>query len=268
MARATRAERADLDGAAGVSSAYLEAEADPEAEPVTEPEDQADEPEDQADDDDGAEPEAEAVPALEDEPRHYAPPPKWRPEYTPAAETWAEMEVPAEVRRYLKQDESRAIALRQHWVRLVAPGLAALGGLALAAALNGWAYSTGHASPALVHSIWLAYLAGLGWAAYKYGEWRQTWFIVTGHRVMLLEAKHLFGRDITMLPIPKMRDVAYRQTTFGRFLGYATFDFASIGTEKALDLVPFLPWPEWLYQEISDLAMPTPDRKVLKGRRR
>jgi hypothetical protein len=186
-----------------------------------------------------------------------------QPPIGPGEDPW-EIDVPPMVARYLKGDETRAIPVRLHMSRLLVPGLVTVGGLALAAALNGWAYAAHHATGTIVHPIWWAWLAGLGWSAWRYLEWRQTWFVVTGHRIMTIQAKHLIGRDVTMLPIPKLRDLAYRQTPLGRVLGYATFDFASIGTEKALDLVRFVPYPEWMYQRITELIMPEIDRRAVK----
>jgi len=186
-----------------------------------------------------------------------------QPPLEPGDESW-DFETPPMIARYLKGDESRVIALRLHTIRLAAPALAAVGGLALAAALNGWAYSAGHATPALVRPIWFAWLAGLAWSAWRWLEWRQTWFVITGHRLMVVQARHLLGREVTMLPIPKLRDVAYRQTALGRTAGYATLDFASIGTERALDLVKYVPHPEWVYQRIAELVMPDPDRRTVR----
>lgn len=234
----SRAERDDLEGAAGVSMR------------------QADQ-----DDAEAAALEAEADEDAEIRPRR----PAARPEAADPAAGW-EFDIPAAVARYLKPDETRIIPVRPHVIRLALPALAFGGGLAAAVALNGWAYSAGYARPAVVHTIWIAWTAGALWAAYRYAEWRQTWFAVTGHRLMLIQAKHLIGRDVTMLPLAKLRDLAYRQSPLGRLFGYATFDFASIGTEKALDLVPWLPQPEWLYQRVSELTMPSDEGKVIKRR--
>ncbi len=176
-------------------------------------------------------------------------------------------EIPRQVAPYLKADEEKIIPVRFHMARLILPALAAGGGLAVAAGLNSWLYETGQAPPGLVHVIWLAWLAGLGWALYRWIEWRQTWFVITGHRLVLIESRRMLGRRVTMLPIAKMRDVKLEITPVGRLAGYGTLDFASIGTEGALDRVGFLPHPEWLYQEICDLAMPEETRKVVKRQR-
>jgi Bacterial PH domain len=175
-------------------------------------------------------------------------------------------EVPRAIRGYLLSDENDIIAVRLHGCLLLAPGVAALGGLLLAIGLNGLLYQSHDAAPGPVYTLWGLWLAVLAWAAYRWIEWRQTWFVVTGHRLLLAHATHVFGRDVSQLPIDKMRDVRLAQTVVGRAFGYGTLDFASIGTERALDVVNFLPYPEWLYREICALKMPDTERKVMVKR--
>jgi PH (Pleckstrin Homology) domain-containing protein len=184
----------------------------------------------------------------------------------PGDDGW-DFEIPREVARYLKPDETRAIPLRQHVARLLLPGVAFVGGLLAAIALNSWVYETGHADPAGVHAIWLLWVAAAGWSLWRHMMWRQTWFVVTGHRVILIETSARLSRRITMLAVDKVRDMEYDQTLIGRAFGYATFRFSSIGTERALQEVRFLPFPEWLYQEISELTMPADERKSIKRNR-
>lgn len=253
----TRAEDADLQGAAGVSFRALEAEADEAADLEAA----------QADDDDD-EDAAEAIAGEGAGPRPVrlggvtAEWPSGRGRDDGRA-GW-DFEIPRTVAPYLKADETRVIPMRLHHIRLLMPALVTVGGLLAAIALNAWAYASGHDAPIVVHVTWGLWAVGVAWSAYMWAEWRQTWFVVTGHRVIFIKSTRLLGRHVTMLPISKMRDLAYQQTGLGRLLGYATFDFASIGTEKALDLIRFIPWPEWTYQQITELIMPDTDRRAVK----
>jgi hypothetical protein len=178
-----------------------------------------------------------------------------------------DFDIPSMVAKYLKADESRAVPLRQHQALLIGPALAFGGGLGVAIGLNMAGYASGHASPGLVHLLWLLWLTAAGWALWRYHQWRQTWFVITGHRIMLIETTRTLGRKITMLPIDKLRDTEYTQTLTGRATGYATFRFTSIGTERALNEVKFMPFPEWVYQQISELTMPAEGRKAIKRNR-
>lgn len=261
MPRQTASERADLQGAAGVSAAEADAE-------ILGQEPGPDDDEGQADDDyPGGETDPD-VAELTGEPLRK-PRPRRGPGHEDTTADWEGLFIPATIRPYLKPDEYRVIAMRRHVIRLAWPALVFGGGLVLAITLNAWAYSSGHAAPLTVHVIWWAWIMGAGWAVYKWLEWRQTWFVVTGFRLMLVETTRLLGRRIRMLPLDKLRDLEMNQTPLGRWQGFATFTFASIGTgsdDRALSEVDCLPEPEWLYQQINQLTMPTGTGRVMRRR--
>lgn len=247
MARQTAAQRADLEGAAGITAA----EQDEELGDLTN--------DGEVDQDDA---DAAAVTATaEERPRGRG------PAHADVTAEWEDFYIPPAVSAYLKPDEYRVIAVRRHVIRLLGPAAAFVGGLALSVALNGWAYETGHANPTTVHLIWWSWIIGAAWAVYKWLEWRQTWFVVTGFRLMLVETTRLLGRRVRMLPLDKLRDLEFSQTPLGRWQGYARFTFASIGTggaDNALTAVDYLPWPEWLYTQINMLTMPTMTGRVVR----
>jgi Bacterial PH domain len=264
VARQTAGQKADLQGAAGVSSADLEGEA---AGVLAGGQDLDNDGDVDEDDDDAA-----ALTGTEDEAPGLdwsAMPPARRrgPGHEDVTADWADYWIPPGILPYLKRDELRVISMRRHVIRLAGPAAAFVGGLVLAIALNGWAYSSGHAAPLAVHVIWWAWIIGAGWAVYKWLEWRQTWFVVTGFRLMLVETTRLLGRRVRMLPLDKLRDLEFSQTPLGRWQGYATFTFASIGTggnERALTEVDYLPEPEWLYQQINQLTMPSGTGRIVR----
>lgn len=251
MARETAAQRADLQGAAGVSAA--------EAEGVEVDQDLDNDGDVDADDAD--------IAALTGAAEERRPPRRRGPAHEDVIAEWAEFWIPPTIRPYLKSDELRVIPVRRHMIRLLVPALAFAGGLVLAVALNAWAYTDGHANPLTVHVIWWAWIAAAGWAVYKWLEWRQTWFVVTGFRLMLIETTRLLGRRVRQLPLDKLRDLEFSQTPLGRWQGFAAFTFASIGTggaENALTGVDYLPMPERLYQQINQLTMPSGTGRVVK----
>lgn len=161
---------------------------------------------------------------------------------------------PPSVTRFLMPHERQVIAVRAHQARLAGPGAAFGLGLLAAIALNGWAYSVGHASVALIRPLWVAWMAAAAWSAYRYATWRVDWFVLSSVRAL-----HVWGlvkRHVDELPISKLRDVKYTQTIPGRALGYATFEFASIATDHSLRRIPYMPWPEAVHREISRLISP------------
>jgi hypothetical protein len=228
VARETAGQRADLQGAAGVSAADLGAE----AAGVLAEGDLDNDGDTDTDDDDIA-----ALTGDREEPGTYRPPRRRGPSHEDVTAEW-DFHIPPTILPYLKRDELRVIPMRRHVIRLAGPALAFVGGLVLAIALNAWAYSSGHAGHLLVHTIWWSWFLGAGWAVYKWLEWRQTWFVVTGFRLMLVETTRLLGRRVRMLPLDKLRDLEFSQTALGRWQGYATFTFASIGTGGAENAPP------------------------------
>lgn len=161
---------------------------------------------------------------------------------------------PGPIGRYLLPQEGRqVIAVRLHPILLIPPAAAFLLGLALAVALNGWAYESHAASSALVHLIWIAYLLGALWAVYKWLTWRNTWFVVTSVRMLYIAG--LFSRRVTPLPIARARDVELQQSVWGRQLGYGTIILPSIGTGEALGTVKYVPYTEQIFNEIWALKM-------------
>jgi membrane protein YdbS with pleckstrin-like domain len=165
-----------------------------------------------------------------------------------------EAEIPDQIRPYLKVNETRVMATRQHPVKLIVPAVAFVGGFAVAAVINGVLYAAHQASDTPVHALWISYVVVALWAATRYAAWRQRWFVVTGQRLMLISG--VVARHVDMLPMTKLRDVHYEQTMVGRVIGYATFNCDSIATEHALQEVYFVPYPEEIYREICELIMP------------
>jgi len=254
VARETAGQRADLQGAAGVTAAEAEG-----VETEQDLDNDGDVDEDDAD--------IAALTGADEEPVPPVPPRRRGPAHDDVTAKWADFWIPPTIRPYLKSDETRVIPMRRHVIRLAGPAAAFAGGLVLAITLNAWAYSSGHAVPILIHALWWAWVIGAGWAVYKWLEWRQTWFVVTGFRLMLVETTRLLGRRVRMLPLDKLRDLEFSQTPLGRWQGFATFTFASIGTggnDRALTEVDCLPAPEWLYQQINQLTMPSGTGRVVR----
>lgn len=163
-------------------------------------------------------------------------------------------DLPAAILPYLKPDELQVIATQQHTIRLWLPGGVFVGGLVAAIVANALLYVDGHASIWPVRAVWLAFTLGALWSAWRYAEWRQTWFVVTAGRLIVIQG--VLSRSVDMLPISKLRDVHYVQSWFGRLLGYATFVCDSIATEGALRTIGYLPYPEYLYREVCKLVIP------------
>jgi uncharacterized membrane protein YdbT with pleckstrin-like domain len=155
--------------------------------------------------------------------------------------------LPSTVTRYLLPYESALLATRRHAVLLLGPAAVFLGGLAAAAALNGYIYELGYRpwAAAVARLIWIGWACGAVWATGKWLDWRATWFVVTPARLIFITG--LLRREVTPLPVKRARDVELHQSVAGHQLGYGTLVFESIGTDHALHEVSFVPWPDQVF---------------------
>jgi Bacterial PH domain len=156
--------------------------------------------------------------------------------------------VPAIAARYLLPHERKAITVRQHPARLLPALTMAAGGLLAAAAVNGIA--GGVASAQVV--VWV--LAGflVARALLDVLVWSLQYIIITERRLIL--SSGLLGRNITVIPLQTLQNLAFARSAGGRVLGYGAFTFEAGGQAQAV--IDYIPYPEQLYLEIYRLVYP------------
>ncbi|MBG6087796.1 putative membrane protein YdbT with pleckstrin-like domain [Actinomadura viridis] len=152
------------------------------------------------------------------------------------------------VDKYLMAHEGRVIAVRRHPAVLLFPVLVALAGLIMCAFV---------ATIAGTWWIWWAWLAALGYLVWKVIAWSVEFFLVTEHRVMVVNG--VFNRNVAMMPLAKVTDIALERSVLGRMLGYGEFVMESAGQKQALRNVGFMPYPEQLYLEVSSVIFGAED---------
>ncbi len=154
------------------------------------------------------------------------------------------------VERYLLGEEQHVTTVHQHPVVLTRPAVeVAVGlGLALELPMRG---AVGSVGAIIVLAILLDALV-------RIGNWRAHWFVVTDQRVLLVTG--LVTRRVSMLPLRKVTDMTYRRSLLGRMLGYGEFVMESAGEAQALKTVNFLPSPDSLYLEVSELLFAPRER--------
>ncbi|MDL4771613.1 MULTISPECIES: PH domain-containing protein [Thermomonosporaceae] len=146
------------------------------------------------------------------------------------------------VDKYLMSHEGRVIAVRRHPAVLMYPVAVVLGGLVLCGVAG-----------VLVGLIWIwwLWLLTLGLLLWKVIAWSMEFFLVTEHRVMVISG--VLNRDVAMMPLAKVTDIALERSVLGRMLGYGEFVMESAGQKQALRNVGFMPYPEQLYLEVSSV---------------
>jgi Bacterial PH domain len=158
----------------------------------------------------------------------------------------AQVGVPASVNRYLLPEERSVIVVRMHPASLAGPLVLACGGLVAAAKLAS-------RSPRS-DIVWGAYLLAPLHLARRLAAWPVTYLVVTDGRMVVIGG--LLRRTAAAAPLDQVTGLTLQRTALGRLLGYGTLIVTSPSRRQAFRKVRYLPYPEQLYLEISDLLRP------------
>ena len=153
----------------------------------------------------------------------------------------------ADPSKYLLPTERVAISIRRHWAYLAGDTLQAIVllfiGVLLARILNGVQYVG-------TVLVWFCVFVFARWA-WKIADWFNETLIVTDKRLLLLTG--IFYRNVAIMPLVKVTDLTYHRSASGMTFGYGKFVVESAGQDQALSTIDFVPHPDRLYQQISDL---------------
>jgi Bacterial PH domain len=155
----------------------------------------------------------------------------------------AETVTPASVNRYLLPQERSAITVRMHPAALT--GHLVMAGAGLLAAMK---LTSRSARPEIA---WGAYLLFPLYFLYRGAAWPAMYLVVTNERMMLVRG--VLTRTAAALPLQKVTGLALKRTVPGRLLGYGTLIVDCPGRRQVFRKVRYLPYPEQLYLEISNL---------------
>lgn len=159
----------------------------------------------------------------------------------------ADPSAPASARRYLLESERLVFAVRRHPAVLAGSVSIYVVVLAVVVLLL-WA---GRDVGAIATTGLVVLLIGTGWFAWKLGDWAVERFTVTDRRVLLVTG--VLTRRVAIMPLRKVTDLTFERSISGRLFGYGAFVMESAGQQQALSRIDFLPHPERLYQQVSDL---------------
>jgi uncharacterized membrane protein YdbT with pleckstrin-like domain len=160
-------------------------------------------------------------------------------------------QLPRVVGEYLMPSENVVLSVRMHPVAIIRPVISILLGLA-AAGFVSWA-----APPAairIVTLIWILWGLVLLWQIWRLLTWWRRYFVVTENRLMLVT--NLLVVDVGMMPLAKVTDMRFHQSSFGRVFAYGEFIVESAGQDQALSHVQPVPYPTQMYQAILRLIFP------------
>lgn len=106
-------------------------------------------------------------------------------------------------------------------------------------------------APFMQTLAWWIVLVALGRLGWIIGEWWVERFIVTDQRVMLISG--IITRKVAIMPLSKVTDMTYERSLLGQMLGYGAFIVESAGQVQALSTIAFIPHPDRLYVQVSEM---------------
>lgn len=151
------------------------------------------------------------------------------------------------VDKYLLPREIRLAAVRQHPAILIPAFATALGGLAAALAVNGFADQ--YALSQIV--TWV--LAGffMSRLVVTFLRWAVSYVVVTSDRFMIING--VFVRRVQSIAIDDLRQMTFERSFFGRLVGYGTFIIDSGISQLVMDGMPY---SEQLYLVVTGQVFP------------
>lgn len=161
-------------------------------------------------------------------------------------------------RRYLLPNERRVIAIRRHWAVQLRLALDTLALVVIGIVVG----AVGGEDPFIASIAWWIVIVAFVRMGWMIGDWWVERFIVTDQRVMLITG--IITRKVAIMPLSKVTDMTYQRSFLGQLLGYGEFIVESAGQVQALTNIKFLPHPDQLYLQITEMifgpapAPPTP----------
>src|SRR5215207_7798068 len=149
--------------------------------------------------------------------------------------------------KYLLPTERPVINIRRHWAVLagttVQTALLLVIGILLARISNSVDFLQ------MVATYFCVFVAAR-WL-YEFYSWYVEKLVVTDKRLLLLTG--IVSRNVAIMPLVKVTDLTFHRSATGLMLGYGKFIVESAGQDQALSNIEFVPNPERLYIQISEL---------------
>src|ERR687897_211833 len=153
----------------------------------------------------------------------------------------------ADPARYLLPTERPVVNIRRHWAVLAGNTLQSL----LLLLLGIFLYRVFDSLPFVrMVAIYFCVFVVARWL-WILGDWYVEKLIVTDKRILLLTG--IVTRKVAIMPLVKVTDLTFNRSATGLMLGYGQFVVETAGQDQALSHIDFVPKPEKLYMQISEL---------------
>src|SRR5215217_6472733 len=153
----------------------------------------------------------------------------------------------ADPARYLLPTERPVINIRRHWAVLAAITIQSLlllvVGVLIVQVLADFDF-------AQMVAVYFCIFVVIRWI-WVFVDWYVEKLVVTDKRLLLLTG--ILARNVAIMPLVKVTDLTFHRSATGLMLGYGKFVVESAGQDQALSTIDFVPHPERLYIQISEL---------------
>jgi membrane protein YdbS with pleckstrin-like domain len=153
----------------------------------------------------------------------------------------------ADAGRYLLPTERVEVQIKRHWAVLAGDTLQTILLLVVGVLLARVLSAVGFAE---MVAVYFCVFVVIRWA-WKLVDWNHEVLIVTDKRLLLLTG--IFSRKVAIMPLVKVTDLTFYRSSTGLTLGYGKFIVESAGQDQALSTIDYVPRPEQLYIQISEL---------------
>jgi hypothetical protein len=155
------------------------------------------------------------------------------------------------IARYLVPGESIVREVHHHFVLLLRPFLAAVGGIVAASVLGALTTPDDGAHP--IDTV--LGLAAIFFALRFFWKGIQWWadrIVITNQRIF--QVAGVFTRNIASMPMAKMTDLTYRRSLGGRIFGFGEIIVETAGQHQGLGHLNYLPRPDDFYRTVVSLV--------------
>ena len=153
----------------------------------------------------------------------------------------------ADPAKYLLPTERPVINIRRHWAVLAASTIQSvlllILGVLLARVLSGVGFVQ-------MVVVYFCVFVVVRWM-WIIGDWYVEKLVVTDKRLLLVTG--IVTRKVAIMPLVKVTDLTFNRSATGLMLGYGQFVVETAGQDQALSHIDFVPQPEKLYMQISEL---------------
>jgi hypothetical protein len=153
----------------------------------------------------------------------------------------------ADPSKYLLPTERAEIQIHRHWAVLAGDTVQTILLLVVGVLLARLLDSVGFAE---MVAIYFCIFVVARWI-WRLVDWNNEVLVVTDKRLLLLTG--IFSRKVAIMPLVKVTDLTFYRSSTGLALGYGKFIVESAGQDQALSTIDFVPKPDELYIQISNL---------------